>query len=111
MSVIDRIKQHYQSQTRSKLLVAEWGDENGPFEIYYDPPTLKDAHLLNTKSNGNYHLALCTMIVRKALDKNGDAIFQEGDAVTLYGNSDDRIVSRIGLEMKNHLSVEEQAKN
>jgi hypothetical protein len=111
MSIIERITKQYEDQKRSVIEVEEWGDENGPFCIYYDPPTLKDAHWLSVKSDGNAHLALCQMIARKSLDEDGNRIFDDSDAQTFYAKSDDRVISRIGLQMKRHLNVAEQVKN
>lgn len=111
MSIIERIKEQYEGQKRSLIEVEEWGEKDKPLQIFYDPPTLSDSHLFSKKSDGNSHLALCQMIVRKALDENGNPLFGEGDVQALYANADERVVSRIGLQMKQHLDVNDQVKN
>ncbi|WP_027833827.1 hypothetical protein [Maritalea myrionectae] len=111
MSIIERITKQYEDQKRSVIEVEEWGEGDQPLCIFYDPPTLSDSHLFNKKSDGNSHLALCQMIVRKAMDEDGNLLFSEGDAQSLYTFADERVVSRIGLQMKQHHNVADQVKN
>mgnify|MGYP003638500355 CR=1 FL=1 len=40
MSVIDRVKEHFESQGVKKINVAEWGEEGQPLVIYCSPFTL-----------------------------------------------------------------------
>lgn len=111
MSLIDRVKEHHNAQINSCIEVPEWGDEDQPLKIFYDPPTLKETFAFNSKADNNYQLMLCHMIVRKARDEDGNSLFKESDAQALYTNADERVVARIGLQMKNHLSVADQVKN
>lgn len=111
MSIIDLIKKQYDAQKGSMIEVEEWGEKDKPLQIYYDPPTLRDTHVFNEKAKGNAYLAICQMIVRKACDQDGNLLFSEADTQTLYTNADEKVVSRIGMQMKQHMSVADQAKN
>ena len=42
MSVIDRVKEHFESQGVKKIEVAEWGEEGQPLVIYCSPFTLAE---------------------------------------------------------------------
>jgi hypothetical protein len=42
MSVIDRVKEHFESKGIKKIEVAEWGEEGKPLEIYCNPFTLAE---------------------------------------------------------------------
>jgi len=111
MSLIDRAKKHYTDQLNSCIEVPEWGEKDKPLKVYYDPPTLNESFMLNAKSENNYQLMLCHLIARKAKDANGERLFEDTHAIELYRGVDERVVSYIGLAMKNHVSVKEQVKN
>jgi hypothetical protein len=42
MSVIDRVKEHFESQGVKTINVAEWGEEGQPLVIYSSPFTLAE---------------------------------------------------------------------
>ncbi|NCX69699.1 MAG: hypothetical protein EBW86_03660 [Rhodobacteraceae bacterium] len=46
MSVIDRVKEHFDNQGIKKIEVAEWGEEGKPLMIYSQPMTLAETRNL-----------------------------------------------------------------
>lgn len=112
MSVIQRAKNHYQNQPIKEIIVPEWGDDDGnPFVFYARPFTLQDQGKLQfAVKNQSEADALAEVLVLKAMDAEGNKIFQISDKKDLRTNVDAAVLARIANEIMGSV-VEELEKN
>ena len=72
------------------------------FTVYWHPLTIAERESIQKKSNNDdvndYALAL---MITKALDKNGDRLFQDGDKASLRREVEANILQEIQLAMIN----------
>ena len=72
------------------------------FTVYWHPLTIAERESIQKKSNvddvNDYALAL---MITKALDKNGDKLFQDGDKASLRREVEANILQEIQLAMIN----------
>ena len=70
------------------------------FSVYWNPLTIAERESITQKSNSNdvNDFALSLMIT-KALDKNGDRLFQDGDKASLRREVEANILQEIQLAM------------
>ena len=72
------------------------------FSVYWNPLTIAERESIQKKSNvddvNDYALAL---MITKALDKNGDKLFQDGDKASLRREVEANILQEIQLAMIN----------
>src|SRR6056300_1737332 len=101
MSVIDRVKTHFESLQTLKIEVEEWKDENGnPSVFYSEPLTLEEKNILFKKSSNFQDLTvLVDLLIMKLLVKNdkGDLIkaFSPEDKFALRKKADSNVISNI----------------
>jgi len=101
MSVIDRVKSHFESIENIVIEVEQWKDENGnPSVFYCEPITLEERNKLQLKSSGaNDSSILADLLVMKLLVKNekGDLVkaFQPEDKFALKKKADVQIIGTI----------------
>jgi hypothetical protein len=101
MGVIERAKAHYQNQPIKEIIVPEWADDDGqPFTFYCRPFTLQDQGKLQfAVKNQSEADALAEVLVLKALDNDGNKIFQIGDKAALRGQVDASVLARIANQI------------
>ena len=85
MSVIDRVKEHFDNQGIKKIEVAEWGEEGNPLVIYCKPFSLAEKRNLFKGARNDDLAVLVDAIVLKARDGDGNKIFKIDDKKTLLG--------------------------
>ena len=77
-------------------------DGNIIFSVYWHPLTIAERESIQKKSNvddvNDYALAL---MITKALDKNGDKLFQDGDKASLRREVEANVLQEIQLAMIN----------
>ena len=77
-------------------------DGNIIFSVYWHPLTIAERESIQKKSNvddvNDYALAL---MITKALDKNGDKLFQDGDKASLRREIEASVLEEIQLAMVN----------
>tara|TARA_R110000772_G_scaffold94907_1_gene193129 strand:+ start:1061 stop:1396 length:336 start_codon:yes stop_codon:yes gene_type:complete len=110
MSVIDRVKEHFESQGVKKIEVAEWGEEGQPLVIYCSPFTLAEKRNLFKGARNDDLGVLVDAIMLKAKDKDGNKIFKLDDKHSLLNKADPDIIARVSTEMLNSASLEEAEK-
>ena len=110
MSVIDRVKDHFESKGIKKIEVAEWGEEGKPLVIYSKPFTLAEKRNLFKGAKNDDLSVLVDAIVLKARDGEGNKIFKLDDKKTLLNNADPDVIARVATEMLNSLSYEDAEK-
>jgi hypothetical protein len=103
MSAIDKIKS-ITSNDVSSFVVEAWSDDE-PFEIFYTPMTLADISKINKRAKTDAEIIVYTLIF-KALDKDGNRLFDLGDKVYLMSSVPSDvladIVSRMGSGTDDH---------
>ena len=101
MSVIDRVKSHFETLKTLTIEVEEWKDENGnPSVFYSEPLTLEEKNIIFKKSNNFQDLTvLVDLLIMKLLVKNdkGDLVkaFNPEDKFALRKKADSNIISEI----------------
>jgi hypothetical protein len=110
MSVIDRVKEHFESKGINKIEVAEWGEEGKPLEVYSKPFTLAEKRNLYKNAKNDDLGVLVDAIVLKSLDKDGNKIFKLDDKQTLLNKADPDVIARVATLMLNSISSEEAEK-
>ena len=110
MSVIDRVKEHFESKGIKKIEVAEWGEEGKPLVIYCKPFTLAEKRNLFKGARNDDLAVLVDDIVLKARDGEGNKIFKIDDKKVLLNNADPDVIARVATEMLNAVSLEDAEK-
>ena len=101
MSVIDRVKSHFESLKTITIEVDEWKDEHGNSSVFYSEPlTLEERNYIIKKLNNFEDLnALVDLLIMKLLVKNdkGEMVkaFNPEDIFALRKKADGKIIDRI----------------
>jgi len=101
MSVIDRVKSHFETLKTITIEVEEWKDEHGKNSVFYSEPlTLEEKNIIFKKSNNFQDLTvLVDLLIMKLLVKNdkGDMIkaFNPEDKFALRKKADSNVISEI----------------
>lgn len=106
MSVLEKAVEHFDSQETLEIDVPEWDTV-----IYATPFTLAEQKKLFTFAKADDLEFLVRAIIMKAMDKEGEKIFDLSDKPTLLNRVDPKILSRIATEMGKSDSVEDQVGN
>jgi len=116
MSVIDRVKSHFETLKTITIEVDEWKDEHGnPSVFYSEPLTLEERNYIIKKSNNFEDLnALVDLLIMKLLVKNekGEMIkaFNPEDKFALRKKADGKIIDRIATMITRGDNFEEAEK-
>ena len=116
MSVIDRVKSHFETLKTITIEVDEWKDENGnPSVFYSEPLTLEEKNIIFKKSNNFQDLTvLVDLLIMKLQVKNdkGEFVkaFKPEDKFTLRKKSDGKIIDRIATQITRGDNFEEAEK-
>ena len=110
MSVIDRVKEHFESKGIKKIEVAEWGEEGKPLVIYCNPFTLAEKRNLFKGARNDDLGVLVDVIVLKARDEEGNKMFKLDDKKVLLNNADPEIIASVATQMLNSVNSEEAEK-
>ena len=116
MSVIDRVKSHFETLKTITIEVREWKDENGnPSVFYSEPLTLEEKNIIFKKSNNFQDLTVfIDLLIMKLLIKNdkGDLIkaFNPEDKFALRKKVDSNIISNIANQILADTNYEDAEK-
>jgi hypothetical protein len=116
MSVIDRVKTHFETLKTLTIEVEEWKDENGnPSVFYSEPLTLEEKNILFKKSSNFQDLTvLVDLLIMKLQVKNekGDLVkaFNPEDKFALRKKADSNIISEIANKILLDTNYEEAEK-
>ena len=113
MNIIDRAKSHFESLGTQSIEVPEWKDDDGkPTIIYWNPITLSEKNKLFKKSDNLSDVSiLADILIMKALDKDGNKVFNLEDKIPLMHKVDSDVLSRLATAMVQAISVDEVKKN
>ena len=116
MSVIDRVKSHFETLKTITIEVEEWKDENGnPSVFYSEPLTLEEKNVIFKKSNNFSDLTvLVDLLIMKLQVKNdkGELVkaFKPEDKFALRKKADSNIIGNIANKILLDTSFEEAEK-
>jgi hypothetical protein len=116
MSVIDRVKSHFETLKTITIEVEEWKDENGnPSVFYSEPLTLEEKNIIFKKSNNFQDLTvLVDLLIMKLQIKNekGEMIkaFSPEDKFALRKKADSNVISEVANKILLDTSFEEAEK-
>tara|TARA_B100000427_G_C15518610_1_gene599319 strand:+ start:2863 stop:3201 length:339 start_codon:yes stop_codon:yes gene_type:complete len=96
MKAIDRATTHFENIDIRVLEVSEWSDEEGPFKIYAKPLTLQESQKLYRISKNDDLALLAYALIHKALDENGEKLFDLEDKYKLMNKTDVGVLTKIG---------------
>ena len=113
--LIDRAKSHYQRLvSEPKIIrVPEWDDEGDLVTVYATPLTLQERARLNRHAGNTMEMA-AEVLILKAKDKDGHALFTKEDKPELMRGVDSGVIARIAREIvgaNDEELVEEAEKN
>ena len=101
MSILDRVKSHFETLQTITIEVQEWKDEQGnPSLFYSEPLTLEEKNIIFKKSNNFQDLTvLVDLIVMKlqVKDEKGNLkkAFKLEDKLELKRKADSNVIARI----------------
>jgi len=101
MSVIDRVKTHFETLKTITIEVEEWKDENGNASVFYSEPlTLEEKNVIFKKSNNFQDLTvLVDLLVMKLMvkDDKGEMkkAFEVEDKFALRKKADSNVIATI----------------
>tara|TARA_R100001463_G_scaffold39646_2_gene84721 strand:+ start:192 stop:545 length:354 start_codon:yes stop_codon:yes gene_type:complete len=116
MSVIDRVKSHFETLKTITIEVKEWKDEHGNSSIFFSEPlTLEEKNIIFKKSSNFQDLTvLVDLLIMKLLVKNdkGEMIkaFSPEDKFALKKKADSNVISSIANQILLDTSYEEAEK-
>ena len=111
MSAIDNAKKHFAEQDVKVIEVPEWGDENQSLKIYSKPLTLAETSKLYKMSKEDDLTMMAYVLIYKALDENGDKLFDLGDKNALLNQVDREILVDIAQKIMGQEPIENVKKN
>ena len=111
MSAIDNAKKHFAEQDVKVIEVPEWGDENKPLKIYSKPLTLAETSKLYKMSKDDDLTMMAYVLIYKALDENGDKLFDLSDKRALLNDVDQQILVDVATQIMGQKPIEETKKN
>ena len=116
MSVIDRVKTHFETLKTITIEVEEWKDEHGnPSVFYSEPLTLEEKNIIFKKSNNFQDLSvLVDLLIMKVKVKNekGELInaFDPFDKISLKKKADSNVIALIANKILADTNVEDAEK-
>jgi hypothetical protein len=111
MSAIDNAKKHFAEQDVKVIEVPEWGDENKPLKIYSKPLTLAETSKLYKMSKEDDLTMMAYVLIYKALDENGDKLFDLADKNALLNHVDREILVSVATQIMGQEPIEDTKKN
>ena len=102
---------HVSEQDVPVLSFPSWGDENKPLKIYSKPLTLAETSKLYKMSKEDDLTMMAYVLIYKALDENGDKLFDLGDKNALLNSVDREILISVATQIMGQETLEETKKN
>ena len=116
MSVIDRVKTHFEALKTITIEVEEWKDENGNASVFYSEPlTLEEKNVIFKKSNNFQDLTvLVDLLIMKLMVKNDKGemkkAFEPEDKFSLRKKADSNVIATIANRILADTQYEEAEK-
>jgi hypothetical protein len=116
MSVIDRVKTHFETLKTITIEVDEWKDEhNNPSIFYSEPLTLEEKNKIFQKSNNFQDLTvLVDLLIMKLMVKNDKGemkkAFEPEDKFALRKKADSNVIATVANKILADTNYEEAEK-
>ncbi len=116
MSVIDRVKTHFETLKTITIEVEEWKDDNGNASVFYSEPlTLEEKNTIFKKSNNFQDLTVLVdlLIMKlKVKDDKGEMkkAFEVEDKFALRKKADSNVIATIANKILLETNYEEAEK-
>ena len=116
MSIIDRVKTHFETLKTITIEVEEWKDEhNNPSIFYSEPLTLEEKNKIFQKSNNFQDLTvLVDLLIMKLMVKNDKGemkkAFEPEDKFALRKKADSNVIATIANKILADTNYEEAEK-
>ena len=116
MSVIDRVKSHFETLKTITIEVEQWKDEHGNASVFYSEPlTLEEKNIIFKKSNNFQDLTILVDLLIMKLqvkDDKGEMIkaFSPEDKFALRKKADSNVIATIANRILADTSFEEAEK-
>ena len=116
MSVIDRVKTHFETLKTITIEVDEWKDEhNNPSIFYSEPLTLEEKNKIFQKSNNFQDLTvLVDLLIMKLMVKNDKGemkkAFEPEDKFALRKKADSNVIAKIANKILADANYEDAEK-
>jgi hypothetical protein len=116
MSIIDRVKSHFETLKTITIEVEQWKDEHGNASIFYSEPlTLEEKNIIFKKSNNFQDLTILVDLLIMKLqvkDDKGEMIkaFDVNDKFALRKKADSNVIATIANRILADTSFEEAEK-
>ena len=116
MSVIDRVKTHFETLKTITIEVEEWKDDNGNASIFYSEPlTLEEKNTIFKKSNNFQDLTvLVDLLIMKLMVKNDKGemkkAFDLEDKFALRKKADSNVIATVANKILLDTNYEEAEK-
>jgi len=111
MSAIDNAKKHFAEQDVKVIKVPEWGEDDKSLKIYSKPLTLAETSKLYKMSKEDDLTMMAYVLIYKALDENGDKLFDLADKNALLNNVDREILVGVATQIMGQEPIEDTKKN
>ena len=111
MKAIERAKEHFAQQDVKVIEVPEWGNEDKPLKIYSKPLTLSETSKLYKMSKDDDLTMMAYVLIYKALDENGDKLFDLSDKRALLNDVDQQILVDVATQIMGQKPIEDTKKN
>tara|TARA_R100000808_G_scaffold10233_1_gene27338 strand:+ start:368 stop:721 length:354 start_codon:yes stop_codon:yes gene_type:complete len=116
MSVIDRVKTHFETLKTITIEVEEWKDEHGNASVFYSEPlTLEEKNVIFKKSNNFQDLTvLVDLLIMKLRVKNDKGemkkAFEPEDKFSLRKKADSNVIATIANKILADTNYEDAEK-
>lgn len=111
MKAIENAVKHFAEQDVKVIEVPEWGDEENPLKIYSKPLTLAETSKLYKMSKEDDLTMMAYVLIYKALDENGDKLFDLSDKNALLNKVDREVLVNVAQQIMGQEPIEEVKKN
>ena len=111
MKAIENAVKHFAEQDVIVIEVPEWGDEENPLKIYSKPLTLAETSKLYKMSQEDDLTMMAYVLIYKALDENGDKLFDLSDKNSLLNKVDREVLVSVAQQIMGQEPIEDVKKN
>tara|TARA_B100000780_G_scaffold260324_1_gene211941 strand:- start:1581 stop:1916 length:336 start_codon:yes stop_codon:yes gene_type:complete len=110
MKIIDKAKAHFDGLEIKEIEIPEWSDGDEILKVYAKPLTLAEMSKLQRFAKDDDVALMAYCLIHKALDSDGEKVFDLSDKNALMNNVDKDVLARVATEIMSSPTYEQQAK-
>ncbi len=113
LKVIDQVVGHFEQSGTRLIEVPEWGSDDGPLTIHATAFTMEEQRRLRSRNKGDLDdpSVLVDLLILKALDGEGNKLFDLADKPVLMRKADANVLARVAAEITGSAETEDVSKN